>query len=818
VPRPAWAGLAVTTLTVCTLGFYNRRPNRCDVPPSIRRVQTLSSLRLRIATTVASVGLALAGQVGGAPVAFSASASRPASTPAFSPNNLVVSRSVYQGTADTVRVGQLLPPNCPATAKCGGPNGTGVPATDNGLYPAIGSMDNVWNNNKVDGSFGVTAPIFLDQLSPRGALLNTLAIDPTQITTSFSSKSELAVNLSTDGTAVTFMGYATAPNTLDASNSNTPGVVDSTNPVGENIYRAVAQVDASGTLRITDTNAYSGNNGRAAILANGLYYAVGNDNNGSGASDPLIKATGVELIVPGAAPGTPQMVGDFSIRQYGYPADKPGKDNNFRGLTVFDNTLYVTKGSGGNGINTVYQVGDTGHLPDLASAATTPITILPGLPTTPAKNTDAQNPFGLFFADADTLYVADEGDGVAADAATSPNAGLQKWVRTGGVWQRVYVLQSGLNLGKSYGVDGYPAALDPAPDGLRNLTGRVNVDGTVDIWAATSTVSANGDQGADPNQLVFVTDKRANTSPAVAASEQFAVLRTARSGEVLRGVSFAPGVISQSPGTGSTCDGVYRGGFSGNLQVSAGQNCVFVGGVIDGSVQVNGGSLMLSNTTVDGNVQVSGGGTVDIGPAATINGNLQIRGGSAGGGLSEVCDTRIAGNVQVRDTGGEVRLGSSSPTCAGNAIGGALQCYGNVSLTGGAHRGPVLCGRCLVVDGDVRDGAQVDLRELDLEALDRDSLDVPDAGIGVAAVEAHLPGFAGIEHVFSEDVVAPARVGGGRHVGVLDDVVAVVVQVEVAPVREGGGGHCQDEQQGASGGDDKASSRPGHHDGESFLW
>jgi hypothetical protein len=88
----------------------------------------------------------------------------------------------------------------------------------------------------------------------------------------------------------------------------------------------------------------------------------------------------------------------------------------------------------------------------------------------------------------------------------------------------------------------YPPALNPAVDGLRNLTGRVNADGTVSIWAITSTVSANVDQGADPNQLVFITDSLANTSAAGAALETFTVLRTARYGEVLRGVSFAPAV------------------------------------------------------------------------------------------------------------------------------------------------------------------------------------------------------------------------------------------------------------------------------------
>jgi hypothetical protein len=51
-------------------------------------------------------------------------------------------------------------------------------------------------------------------------------------------------------------------------------------------------------------------------------------------------------------------------------------------------------------------------------------------------------------------------------------------------------------------------------------------------------VSGNGDQGADPNRLVAVTDSLAATSP---GSEHFTTVRSAGSGEVLRGVSFTPG-------------------------------------------------------------------------------------------------------------------------------------------------------------------------------------------------------------------------------------------------------------------------------------
>lgn len=116
-----------------------------------------------------------------------------------------------------------------------------------------------------------------------------------------------------------------------------------------------------------------------------------------------------------------------------------------------------------------------------------------------------------------------------------------------GAWKLAYVLQAGLNLGVPYTVAGYPTGQNPktslpwapAADGLRNIVGRVNRDGTATIWAITSTVSGGGDQGADPNQLVMITDNLAATS--APAGESFASIRTARFGEVLRGVSFTPG-------------------------------------------------------------------------------------------------------------------------------------------------------------------------------------------------------------------------------------------------------------------------------------
>ncbi|MBV9794623.1 MAG: hypothetical protein JO016_11865 [Actinobacteria bacterium] len=473
----------------------------------------------------------------------------------------------------------MLPPGC--TTGC-------VTATADGTYPQV------FNNVLADPSFGVTSKITLTELSPSGRTLGALAVPSSspagRVVTSFSSKSELALNLSTDRRYVTFMGYDAAPDTVDVSNSNTPGVVDPTDPVPGAYYRTVAQLGADGRFQFTNTNAYSGNNGRAAILNSraGVYYAAGNAGNGS-APQPagIILGAGAQLIKPSRRPqawqrpGTPTPAGSFSVTQLGDPADKVGKDDNFRGLAVYDNVVYYTKGSGGNGVNTVYFLDTTGKAcpsgvglpvpgaPRPASPlAYNPATVgadglpsnmcvLKGFPT--ALKSTTSFPFGLWFAGPDTLYVADEGNGTntysAATgtytaAAGQTTAGLQKWVLTGGSWHLAYTLAAGLALGTPYTVAGYPTGDNaatklpwaPATDGLRNLTGRVNRDGTVTVYAVTSTVSGGGDQGADPNKLVAITDRVPATAPA--AGEAFRTVRAAGFGQVLRGVSFTPGTRS----------------------------------------------------------------------------------------------------------------------------------------------------------------------------------------------------------------------------------------------------------------------------------
>jgi hypothetical protein len=137
----------------------------------------------------------------------------------FTPDTLVLSRSVYPGNAAAVTVGQTLPPGCVAgnvsvPLLAGGNASIAVTcgtANSDGTYPTV------FNNETADGSFGVTSPIFLDTITTEGALLGTLPIPSDQLVTSFSSKSELALNRSTDGKSITFVGYRGGPRISDRS-------------------------------------------------------------------------------------------------------------------------------------------------------------------------------------------------------------------------------------------------------------------------------------------------------------------------------------------------------------------------------------------------------------------------------------------------------------------------------------------------------------------------------------------------------------------------------------------------------------------------
>ncbi len=434
-----------------------------------------------------------------------------------------------------------------------GPHGLGhAPATlslsriryDGNTFGSAETYPTIFDDATITG---IQGSIHIDEVaaSPGAPVLRTKAL--TGITTSFSSKSEGALTRSTDGRYLTYMGYDGPVGAEGVSNSYTPGANLAGNTAPQ-FNREVARIDANGDVLLTDeTNAYSGDNPRAAASVDGdAFYMVGNSDS-TLASDGTGPGTTI-----GVRYGTPGSTSSIELGVY-TAADRPDetakqhvKDSNFRGIGLFQGNLYVSKGSGGNGDDGIFQVHAASGA-GLPTGTGNTISLLFGDPATdPATAaTSPFVPFGFWFADATTAYVADEGNPVTdagGNLVADPQAGLQKWKLLHGAWTRLYTLTEGLHLDEPRTIAGYP--VPTSTYGLRNLTGRHNADGTVTIYAVTAQFSTISGGEPDPTRLVTITDRLdAEALPAAGwfdDDERFVTLQDAIAGEVLRGVSLAP--------------------------------------------------------------------------------------------------------------------------------------------------------------------------------------------------------------------------------------------------------------------------------------
>ena len=139
------------------------------------------------------------------------------------------------------------------------------------------------------------------------------------------------------------------------------------------------------------------------------------------------------------------------------------------------------------------------------------------------------SPENYFFANADTLYVADSGapKNTSADSPLG-DGGLQKWTLSGGTWTLDYTLSAGLDLVANSGTSG--------STGLYGLTGKdIIVDGMqeVELFATNYTI---GD--TDQTYLYGLTDVLGDLT--AQAGESFVELEQAPADATFKGVAFAP--------------------------------------------------------------------------------------------------------------------------------------------------------------------------------------------------------------------------------------------------------------------------------------
>jgi hypothetical protein len=167
------------------------------------------------------------------------------------------------------------------------------------------------------------------------------------------------------------------------------------------------------------------------------------------------------------------------VTELGGSADKSGKDNNYRDLAVYDGVVYFTKGSGSNGVDTVY------------------------------------------FADPTGSATVANGVGLPSDSETLPSA--SSWTpptySTREATLGLTAKNPGLTPTNSYILKGFPTALaKDATDASDYPFGR-----------------------ADPNKLVEITDSLGASTASQVTHEQFHTVMQATYGQVVRGVAFTPG-------------------------------------------------------------------------------------------------------------------------------------------------------------------------------------------------------------------------------------------------------------------------------------
>ena len=179
------------------------------------------------------------------------------------------------------------------------------------------------------------------------------------------------------------------------------------------------------------------------------------------------------------------------------------------------------------------------------------------------------------------------------------------------------------------------------------------------------------------------------------------------------GIAFPP--PASVPSSGTACNGTYNGTFKGNINVSAGQNCSFVGGGVTGNVVVTGGNFAFANGLIAGSVGIAGASTFTLGPAATINGSLGVGLVARGTTTDQVCGVTVLHDFGVAGDASPLQIGSASAaSCAdntirgnatidvnppaiafyGNSVTGTLSCLAKKSITGGGNTAKRKLGQC----------------------------------------------------------------------------------------------------------------------------
>jgi len=331
----------------------------------------------------------------------------------------------------------------------------------------------------------------------------------------YGSSSEGNMQLSGDGRYLTFMGYSgsAAAAGIDASTNSANGTNE---PIGTAFKKSTVSLAQS-----TDTNVP-----RLAVLVDGN----GNVNSSAELNDvystnnprSFYSPTGSKFYISGQGDGNNSDQGIF-YGTVGQTAVSSGIYNSqqTRFVTGFNNNLYMSIDTSSGSSTGVWKFNGE------PTSSSSPTRIIPGNNGLTGSNEIFYSPEGFFFANANTLYVADTGD---PKAGSKSDGGIQKWTFNGSNWNLQYAL---LPTTSGWVPTGNPSDANSGQSGFEALTGQV-VGGVVDLYAVSYTL---GDD--NPNGLYGIADTLSATS---GAGENFTELESASGNgfQNFKGVSFAP--------------------------------------------------------------------------------------------------------------------------------------------------------------------------------------------------------------------------------------------------------------------------------------
>jgi hypothetical protein len=398
------------------------------------------------------------------------------------------------------------------------------------------------------------APLTLYEYDPSGtSFVGSFELPQTNsganfaVSGEYGSSSEGTLQLSGNGRYLTVMGYGVNANAFNANpGSYSP---DPTNTaLGQSgsltgqsytaVPRVVALIGQNGSVNSSTAlyNVFDANNPRSAYTVNGTSFYVSGQGNYPDATGGVFYATlgshsATSITGADAGSGTSQDTREVQVydgQLYVSTDSKKGSTNrDYIGTLGAQGALPTSEANGGKGPAMLPGFGNSGGTGKITVTAANANNVNAGL--VGEDMTVNLSPENYFFANADTLYVADSGSpkNTSADSSLG-DGGLQKWTLSDGTWTLDYTISGGLDLVANSGTSG--------STGLYGLTGKdITVDGVqeVELFATNYTI---GD--TDQTYLYGVTDVLGDLT--AQAGESFAELEKAPSDTTFKGVAFAP--------------------------------------------------------------------------------------------------------------------------------------------------------------------------------------------------------------------------------------------------------------------------------------